>query len=317
MASNQSVVTIGNFDGVHLGHRAILRRAADVAGRLDLPVRVVTFEPHPAAVLQPASPPARLMSPAAKIEHLRDCGAVVVDVVEPTRRWLDQSPQEFVKWLVERHAPAAVVEGTNFCFGKDRTGQVETLAALGRSHGFEVHVVDRVEVSTQDQLRVPVSSTFLRWLLEQGRVADAGRCLTKPYGLTARVVRGQDRGKALRIPTANLDPEALGDVVVPGDGVYAGLVELDGDKAYPAAISVGVKPTFGDASRAVEAHALDYEGDLYGQIVTVRFCRWLRDQRPFNNAEALVGQIQRDISQTRHWHALGWLGGSLCAASVA
>ena len=154
-------------------------------------------------------------------------------------------------------------------------------------------------MSLCDQWEVPVSSSTIRWLLAHGRVMDAARCLGRDYSIAGTVAIGEQRGRTIGVPTANLQPEAMAARALPGDGVYAGWACLADGKRHAAAISVGVKPTFGGARRVIEAHLLDFAGDLYGTSITLGFTRWLRDQQPFPNREALVGQLRRDIAMAR------------------
>jgi len=295
-------MTVGNFDGVHVGHRAILSRAAGVAREKHVAVKAVTFDPHPAAVLRPGHEPPRLSTAEEKVELLRSAGADGVVVLRPDAALLALSPAEFVGRLVAQHRPIAFVEGVDFRFGKGRAGDVATLEALGMrgaAGSFQTVVVPDAEVALSDHTLVPVSSSLVRWLLRNGRVADAALCLGRPVGLPGSVVEGERRGRAIGVPTANLEPASFAGRAIPGDGVYAGVVVLPDGATHAAAISIGVKPTFKTASRAIEAHLLDFTGDLYGQQITLRFHRWLRDQQPFPSLDALKTQLGRDIAQVR------------------
>lgn len=307
MSQPTAIITIGNFDGVHAGHRAILSRATDAARGEGQRVMAVTFDPHPAAVLRPGTQPPRLMNVEQKCNALRHAGVGRVVVLPATPALLALTPEQFIQRLVKEYNPVAFVEGPDFRFGKERQGDNETLAKLGRAMGFDTHVVGRVLMPLHDQLLTPVSSSMIRWLLEQGRVADAARCLRQPYAIDGSVVHGERRGHTIGVPTANLDPAALTGRVLPCDGVYAGVAVLPDGSRFASAISVGVKPTFGQASRTIEAHLLNFSGDLYGQTVTLQFHRWLRDQQPFPGLDALKKQIARDISQVVRWQALGFL----------
>ena len=298
-----TVLTIGNFDGVHLGHQAILARARRVGDR----VVALTFDPHPAATLRPGSEPARLSTRADKIQRLRRAGADEVVVLEPTRELLGQTAEQFVAGLVRRYGPAAIVEGPDFRFGKGRAGDLAMLEQLGREHGFAVHVVPRVRTVLSDRLVAPVSSSLVRWLVAGGRVMDAALTLGAGFALAGAVTRGEQRGRELNVPTANLDPADWAGHVVPGDGVYAGIVELAGGARHGAALSVGVKPSFGEHRLTIEAHLLDFTGDLYGQRIRIAFARWLRDQYAFPDAATLRRQLQRDVARTRRWAELGLL----------
>ncbi len=290
-----SVITIGNFDGVHCGHRAILARAAELAHSLDGSVTALTFDPHPATLLRPDAAPPRLTSLADKQQLLCDAGATDVQVLEPTESLLALSADAFVRWLVEHHRPVAMVEGADFRFGTGREGDVAWLTQLGGEHGFEVDIVESIDVALSDHQLAPVRSSLIRWLLGHGRVADAAICLGRPFALTGIVEQGEQRGRTIGVPTANLGDEALSTFVMPKDGVYAGLGELPDGSTFPAAISIGVKPTFADSARVVEAHLLNFSGDLYGQPLTLHLSRWLRDQAPFPSLDALQTQLTRDI----------------------
>jgi len=308
--SQQRIITIGNFDGVHIGHRVIIDQAVKRGKLGGMSVVALTFDPHPMRILQPGREPLRLMNRSEKVNALRGAGADDVVVLEPTRELLSLSPQEFVQRVVDQYQPAAIVEGPNFRFGKDRAGDVQVLMGLGKEYGFEVQAVEQVEISLSDQLTAPVSSSLIRWLLSLGRVADAAKCLSQGYGLTGQVIQGACRGRSIGVPTANLDLSAALGQVVPGNGVYAGRVHLTDGAAYTAAISVGVQATFGGDGRTVEAHLLDFSGDLYDQSITIRFVRWVREQRRFSATKALQEQIERDMGQIRQWDQMNLLGES-------
>ena len=292
------VISIGNFDGIHLGHQGIMARARHLADRLESKVVALAFDPHPARVLRPDCEPPCLIEPECKIDALRRAGADDVQVLDPTPAFLNQDPEAFVRWLMDRFYLSAIVEGSNFRFGKDRKGDVDQLRAMGGRFGFQVHVVEPVEVVLADQQLVTVSSTLIRWLVDHGRVEDAARCLGRPYRLSGRVVVGAKRGRMLGVPTANLDLNEVGQLL-PADAVYAGRVELEGAAVFPAAISVGVKPTFSEDARTVEAHILDFQGDLYGKPIVMEPLRWLRDQHRFPSLNGLKSQLGRDIERTR------------------
>ncbi len=297
--AHRSVITIGNFDGVHLGHRAILARAQKSAQQHDAFVLALTFDPLPIAVLRPGSQPLQLLSLTDRVARLRQAGAAEVQVIEPTAELLDQSPTAFIASLMDRYHPVAMVEGENFCFGKDRAGDDKVLAELGEAFGFEISIVPTVRQCLSDQLVAPVSSSLVRHLLKDGRVADVTRCLNRPFELESQVVQGEQRGRALGIPTANLDMSVLTATgrATPGEGVYAGQASLEDGRVFNAAISVGTKPTFDVHGLVVEAHLLDFCEDLYGQVLKLSFTRWIREQRPFPCIEDLRFQLGCDIKQ--------------------
>ena len=303
---SRSVITIGHFDGVHRGHRVLLDRARAAARSQGAAVIAMAFDPHPATVLRPGTEPPRLCSTEEKIARLKEAGADDVVLLKPEAGLLGQTPEQFVQGVVDEYRPVAMVEGRDFRFGKKRAGDIDTLAALGREHGFEVIVQPAVELGLSDMLIAPVSSSLIRWLVGRGRMVDAALCLAEHYSLTGRVTEGEQRGRTIGVPTANLDPSAYAQQLAPADGVYAGYVDL-GQASYVAAISIGVKPTFGERRLTVEAHILDFTGDIYGQRITIRFARWLRDQYAFPGIEALRQQLERDIGQTRKLGASGRL----------
>ncbi len=290
------VLTIGNFDGVHLGHQRILLNCRTAAGEGGPPVVVVTFDPLPEAVLHPEANVPPLIYPVEQNgQWLLRHGADVVAVVATTREVLSLTPREFVEQIIVRHArPRHVVEGSNFFFGHGRAGDVTTLQQLGAEHGFDVTVVDPVVLSLPEGQR-RVSSTLIRELILDGRIEDANYCLARDFTLCGQVVAGEGRGKLLEFPTANLH---VSGQVIPADGVYAGRAEIDG-AACIAAVSIGHKPTFTSAPRAVEAFLIDARGDFYGRAMALTFMHRLRDQRKFEDVESLKQQIARDVENVR------------------
>lgn len=303
----RAVLTIGHFDGVHRGHRAILAQARAIADASHARLVAMAFDPHPATVLRPGAEPPRLMSLDQKLAALRDAGADGVVVLEPTREFLALSAEDFLQRLRTDYELIAIVEGPDFRFGRARQGDNAFLAGQGQRHGFRAIVVPRVEASLHDQLLVPVSSSVVRSLVGLGRVADAALCLTRHFALDAAVARGEQRGRTIGVPTVNLDAADLASRILPADGVYAGWCDLPDGTTLPAAISIGIKPTFGQRSRVVEAHLLDFSGDLYGRRVSLRFARWVRDQQQFPAVPLLIRQILRDVAQVRAWHERGLL----------
>ena len=306
----RSVLTIGNFDGVHVGHCAILDQAALEGADRSLPVVAVTFVPHPLSILKPGREPLALMTRDQKIEALIAAGANTVEVFEPTPALLSQGPEPFLEQIVSEYAPAVIVEGADFRFGKDRQGDTETLAVLGSRFGFESTTVDQVQVSLQDQFVVPVSSSLIRWLLAAGRVVDVASCLGRSFKVTGYVVSGEKRGRQLGFPTINLELADSSSLMTPAPGVYAGLAGFENGGEHIAAISVGSQATFGGRSSLIEAHLLDFSGDLYGQSVTLSFDRWLRDQALFPSAGLLQDQLGRDVAHVRRWATREFKGGS-------
>jgi riboflavin kinase / FMN adenylyltransferase len=320
-----SVVTIGVFDGVHRGHQAIVARAAATARNLGLPLVVVTFEPHPAEVIRPGSHPAQLCTLQRRVQLLEELGADAVCVLEFTLEFSRLSPAEFVRTvLADRLHTRRIMVGENFRFGHRAAGDLALLAELGDKYDFQA---EGVPLLAQDG--VTMSSSAIRDLVAAGDVAGAARGLGRPHRVEGVVVRGEQRGRALGFPTANL--ATVEHAAIPADGVYAGwLARLDAGgqqtgrgrersagagKAvpgrarsaragetgrWPAAISVGTNPTFDGRHRVVEAYALDRDDlDLYGVHVAVDFAARLRGMVRFDSVGALIDQMHADSAQAR------------------
>jgi riboflavin kinase / FMN adenylyltransferase len=293
------VVTIGVFDGVHRGHQKIIARAAEVGRQLELPLAVVTFDPHPDEVVRPGSHSLALCSTRFRVELLGRFGADAVCVVPFSYELSQLSAEDFVRTvLVDGLHAAAVVIGENFRFGHKAAGNVALLAELGEKYEF---TAEGVPLLTDHG--VTVSSSWVRELIAAGEVAAAAAELGRPHRVEGVVVRGQQRGQALGFPTANAEPPPFS--AIPADGVYAGwLASLtpDGTEAgrWPAAISVGTNPTFGGTDRTVEAYVLDRDDlDLYGLHVAVEFARLLRGQAKFASVDDLIAQMRRDVEVAR------------------
>jgi riboflavin kinase / FMN adenylyltransferase len=298
-----TVVTLGNFDGVHRGHREVLTRVVrEAAARDALPV-AVTFEPHPIAVLYPDRAPAAVMSLGQRLDALESVGLGAVLVIEFTREFAQQTPEEFVRGtFVEALGVAAVVVGKDTRFGVRNSGDVETLRDLGDVHGFDVIALDDIGEGEAEGARW--SSTQLRAELLAGKVDHAAQMLGRPHRVTGTVVHGDHRGRELGFPTANLSQDHEG--LVPADGVYAGwlvrldLADGDPDRTLPAAVSVGTNPTFDGHQRRVEAYVLDrIDLDLYGERVAVEFVSHLRPTLKFDSIEVLVEQMAQDVDRCR------------------
>ncbi|MEX2672798.1 MAG: riboflavin biosynthesis protein RibF [Phycisphaeraceae bacterium] len=299
----QAIVTVGNFDGVHRGHRALLAAARERAQALNADVVVLTFTEHPARVLRPSHAPTPLMTPGERAAALMQAGADRVEWLKPSPEILQLSPANFIDYVQQRVDVAGWLEGPDFRFGKGRAGDVDTLRELGDANGFDVEVIQPIEVVLTDRTIVPVRSSLVRWLVEMGRVTDAALCLGQPLSIRGEVQAGEKRGRQIGFPTANLD---TGDRLLPADGVYGGLTTID-NQTYPVAVSVGTKPTFAGGDRAFEAYILDFEGDLYNRSIGVELVRWVREQYTFPNVDALVAQMHRDVNRIRRWHQRGFL----------
>ncbi|MEJ7818825.1 MAG: bifunctional riboflavin kinase/FAD synthetase [Rubrobacteraceae bacterium] len=287
------VVALGNFDGVHLGHQAVLRRAVEVAKERGSRVVAATFDPHPQAVLRPGSEPPLLTTLGLRREALLRNGADEMRVIRFDKELSRKSPEEFIQDVLLKNLGAAtVVVGENFRFGYKASGGFEDLRCHMREAGGEAYAVP-LEVSGGDE---DINSTRIRGLLAAGEVTDAGRLLGRSYVLRGGVVSGERRGRQLGFPTANVLPEP--GIVVPARGVYAGYVDVRGER-YIACTNVGLAPTFERSESKVEAHLLDFEGDLYGLVVDVGFVEKVRDEKKFSGIEELRGQISRDVEVAR------------------
>jgi riboflavin kinase/FMN adenylyltransferase len=282
-------VTVGNFDGVHRGHVALVAALRDQARAAGGPAVALTFDPHPLALLAPGRAAAPLTTLADRADLLHAAGADHVAVVRTTPELLAVEARAFLtRVLGEAFAAKAVVEGYNFRFGRGRAGDVDLLARWCRESGVALTVV-RPHVRAGEA----VSSSRVRMALESGDVAAAADMLGRPYRLRGMVGTGQRRGRTLGFPTANIDrPETL----VPGDGVYAVRVTLEDGSVWPGAANVGPNPTFGEDARKVEAHLIGFDGDLYDRPLAVDFVGRLRGLQKFAGPDALVEQLRRDVA---------------------
>ncbi len=287
----QTVLTIGNFDGVHLGHREIFRRAVDKARELDGTSAVVTFEPHPLRFLAPEKAPLRLNTPEEKVRLL---GASCIDmlVVLNFDHQLAEMPAEaFVREiLVGKLGVRYLIVGYDYAFGRDRQGDTAFLADQAKIHGFTLEVLEPIRAEQQAH-----SSTMIRKALNQGRVADAVKILGRNFTLDGEVVHGEGRGRKLGFPTANLDTEKE---ILPRDGVYAVKVKWR-EKYFDAVINIGRRPTFDNGSPTLEIHLIDFKGDLYGERLRIYFVDRLRDEQRFPSAEALQLAVLNDVARAR------------------
>ena len=296
LTHSRSVLTIGNFDGVHRAHQQLIAQAGLFAANTGGPVVVLTFEPHPLSIVAPERAPARLQSKEEKIECLAQAGADIVVFAESNPALLGLTAEQFVEDVIrKRFHPTHIVEGPSFGFGRGRRGTPQLLAELAGSFGCEVLIVDPVTLQLDDREPLLVTSSLIRGLVGQGKVHRAALCLGRPFTLVGSVVEGDRRGRTLGFPTANLD---IQDQLIPADGVYAGRTTID-NKTFLCAISVGSRPTFGQGARAVEAHLLDFDADLYGRKLRLEFDRLLRSQKPFDSADALADQLKRDVAVVR------------------
>jgi riboflavin kinase/FMN adenylyltransferase len=285
------VVALGNFDGVHLGHQEVLRRAVEEGRRRGMKVVAATFHPHPRAVLGAGDPPKLLTPLALRCEMLLAYGVDEVWVIPFDAALSKKTPVQFVRDVLIREGRAGVVVvGENFRFGHKAAGEFSDLLRImrevgGTAVGVQVHGVDG-----------GISSTCIRALISGGEVTEAAGLLGRPYVLRGEVVVGDKRGRSIGFPTANVMPDT--DAVIPARGVYAGFVRF-GEEEYAACTNVGVAPTFGRTESRVEAYLLDFEGDLYGRVVDIGFVKRIREERRFSGVDELIGQIRRDVGEAR------------------
>jgi riboflavin kinase/FMN adenylyltransferase len=280
-------VAVGNFDGVHLGHAALVRQLRERAR----PAVVVSFDPHPLLLLAPERFQPLLTTPEDRAELLRECGAEHVVLFRTTPELLKLSAEEFfTRILRDGFRPRAIVEGFNFRFGRDRGGDTDLLAALCRGAGIDFTLVPPLELDG-----APVSSSRVRSALLAGDVTEAARLMGRTYRIRGVVGTGQKRGRTLGFPTANLEQVPT---LLPGDGVYAVRVTHD-DKTFAGAANVGPNPTFGEHARKLEVHMIDFAGDLYGETLGIAFLRRLRGTRPFAGPDDLVKQLRQDVEEAR------------------
>jgi riboflavin kinase / FMN adenylyltransferase len=285
-------VTVGNFDGVHRGHQALVREAVTGARAASGTSVVLTFDPHPSQVLSPDRAPASLMTLEQKAEVLSGLGVDCLAVLPFTRELSEQEPEAFAREVLAVALGARlVVVGSNFRFGRGRAGDVTRLLALGRSLGFAVRGVEPVWHEG-----APISSSRVREALARGAVGAARDLLGRDFFVDGRVVRGDGRGRTIGVPTANL--EAVNEIR-PRAGVYAARVRTPEGVVRSAVVNIGRRPTYDQDTFTIEAHLLDFAGDLYGAHLRVAFVERLRDERKFPDSEALVAQIRDDIARAR------------------
>ena len=305
--SKGCVLTIGNFDGVHLGHQEILSFARQKAVQRAAALVAITFEPHPVAILYPEKAPGVLTPLELKKHLLAQYGVDCLIVLRDSTELLNLSPEEFVdNFLVEEIQPSMIVEGEDFNFGASRAGNIETLKKLGVEYGFKVHVVKSKTINLPSGQIVRVSSTMVRYMLESGHVEDACQALGRPYRLTEKIIPGRGVGKKLGFPTLNMKVPRQ---VIPVEGVYAGFVKigdsfenvLDCREQIPAAYSIGQARTYGDDfPLLIEAHLLkENVPDATGKYMAMDFIRHIRSQHKFKTPEELSAQIAKDCENAK------------------
>jgi riboflavin kinase/FMN adenylyltransferase len=292
------VATLGNFDGVHLGHRRLIEEACRKARSLNGVGVVYTFDPHPVRILAPRQCPPLLQSLEQKLDAFGDLGVDICVVEKFTEKFAHLTPEAFFRQvIIERMHAAAVVVGYDFTFGVHRHGTAESLQVLGGEYGVEAIIVE-----AQFQGETLISSTNIRHMIARGEVDGAASLLGRPYSIVGRVVPGRGTGRTLDAHTANIQTE---NEVIPQDGVYISLTQVKGDGkalSHPSVTSIGSNPTFPQASFAIETHLIDAEVDIMGREVTVEFLKWMRDQITFGSTQELRKQIHRDIDAARQYH---------------
>lgn len=286
-----SIITLGNFDGLHLGHQELIRKIilrAEETGGLSM---VVTFRPHPLKILAPEKCPPLISIYEEKIELLEKLGIDVLVKIPFTLDFSAMGPRDFVKdILVDLLGAKEIFVGYNYRFGKGRKGNIQMLRDLGSELGFIVREVEQVSLNGE-----VISSTRIRQLLINGEVEHAARLLGRPYALCGIVVKGDGRGRGLGFPTANIVSRHS---IIPSNGVYAVRLFVR-DKYYNGIVNIGLRPTFDAKSMAIEVHIFDFDEDIYGEELTVYFANKIREEKKFQNAEALIRQINADITNAK------------------
>lgn len=293
LSESQHVLTIGNFDGVHRGHLHLLDQVRSQANELGVLSLVVTFEPHPIAVLRPENAPPRIATPETKVGALKAAGIDRVVVIPFDRDFASLSAEEFLSLLVTNANPVEIAVGAGFRFGRMRAGDVSTMREYGSEHGFSVREVEPLS----DEIGV-VSSSRIRAALLAGDVVEAAALLGRRFRLAGEVEHGMARGRDLGYPTANVAVRP--GLCIPADGIYVGYAHLEETNApHEALIYIGTSPTFGERERLVEVNILDYRGDLYSRNIQVEFLAFIRPDKTFDTPEALMEQMAEDETASR------------------
>ena len=290
----KACLAIGMFDGVHLGHQQVLRQAIEDSHQHEALSVAVTFDRHPTSVIAPDRAPALLQTRAQRLRAIESLGIDAALVIEFDEAFCRKPGAEFVRELVDGFgAIHSICVGANFTFGHRRDGDAKLLRTLGQALGFHVHGLAAVSLDGQ-----AVSSTRIRAAVRDGRLDDAGQMLGRTFAIEGTVIEGDRRGRELGFPTANLDTDGL---VLPPNGVYAAHVRLGQEEAHRAVLNIGLRPTLAkpEPTLQVEAHLLDFDGELYGQVMEIEFVEQLRDEQRFDSTDELAAQISRDIEHAR------------------
>lgn len=291
-----AVLAVGNFDGVHRGHRMLIETAERIAGDMGAPAGVLTFEPHPRVLFRPDTPPFRITPPADKLRLIAATGAEITVVLPFTAELAGMTAADFVlDILVRRLRIAHLVIGFDFCFGQGRGGDIAVLRYMGEMEGFGVTVIDPVG-DNDCKPGEGFSSSAIRRALQAGDAASAASQLGRPWSVTGTVAKGDQRGRTIGFPTANL---SLGDYLRPALGVYAVDVVLDDGRLVPGVANIGRRPTFGKLDENLEVHLFDFAEDLYGRTIEVRLLAHIRAERKFAGLDELKAQIAADSAEAR------------------
>jgi riboflavin kinase / FMN adenylyltransferase len=291
-----AVVTIGNFDGVHIGHQALFHEVIEKADEIDGTSVAITFEPHPLRILTKNSYPPLITLYEQKLELIEKAGLDVLICIPFTREFANISAQSFIKdILIDRIGMKAVVVGKDYSFGKNREGNLDLLNTLGQKYGFNVFVLDWIRGAALIEARS--SSTRIRDLVMEGQMEKAQKLLGRHYQIRGTVIGGRNRGgKLLGFPTANIN---LYDELCPRTGVYAVIVELEDGRKLKGVANIGYSPTFGDRIFTVEVHILDFQDNIYNQKIKVNFIQRIRDEKKFSGVSELSAQIKKDVETAR------------------
>ena len=294
--SRPRVMTIGTFDGVHRGHQALVAAALERGRALGLPVAAITFEPVPAQVLRPEQFPGRICAAEAKLCHLADLGIKEIVAIRFDRELAQQSPEEFMAAVAATGLKELWV-GEAFALGKNRSGNVERLREIGEELGFAVTTMKRITEDGQ-----VISSSAIRKAIQEGDVAQTMRALGRPFRVSGEVIHGAHLGRTIGFPTANVVPPA--ELVPLADGIYASLTTLPGaNSVRPSMTYVGTRPTVNSGERLIETNLFDFDGDLYGQTITVDLMERLRGDQVFSGVDALIAQLHSDEAAARSYFA--------------
>lgn len=286
-----SIVTIGNFDGVHIGHQKVLNAVRKRAKKLKLPSILYTFEPHPVKVIAPHKSLLLLTTPEEKIELIKAFGMDYLILARFTKEFASQHPKKFVEDVLVRQLKAKEVwVGHDYAFGKGKKGTIKYLKGLGKKYGFKVYII-----SACKRTGIIVSSSKIREYVKDGRVREAAKFLGRPYSISGKVVKGRNIGRHLGFPTANIE---IHNELIPKDGIYAARVLL-GNKIYKGAANIGFAPTFHTKKRSVEVHIIGFNGNIYGKKVKMEFIERLRGEKTFKSAKELATQIKKDVEEVK------------------